>query len=84
MIAFKAIEEIYKKPPQLIKDGGSLPLCYWVESELGIKSILMGFGLQEDNMHGPNESFDLTNFNNGIKTILKFHEYLGSTISPKA
>jgi len=75
-IAQKAIEDVYKKPPVLHKDGGSLPLCYWVEKELGIKSILMGFGLQEDNMHGPNESFDLDNFNNGIKTILRFHEYL--------
>jgi acetylornithine deacetylase/succinyl-diaminopimelate desuccinylase-like protein len=76
-IALKALADVYKKPPVLHKDGGSLPLCHWVEEELGIKSILMGFGLQQDNMHGPDESFDLDNFNNGIKTIVRFHEYLG-------
>lgn len=76
-LACKAIEDIYKIPPVHMKDGGSLPLCYWIENELGIKSILLGFGLQEDNMHGPNESLALINFRNGIRTILKFHEYLG-------
>ncbi len=76
-IALKAIEDVYQKPPVLQRDGGSLPLCYWIEEELGMKSILVGFGLQQDNIHGPNESFDLDNFNNGIKTIVRFHEYLG-------
>jgi hypothetical protein len=37
----------------------------------------MGFGLQEDNRHGPDESIDLDNFNSGIKTIIRFHEHLG-------
>lgn len=76
-IAQTAMGDVYKKPSVLHKDGGSLPLCHWIEEELGIKSILLGFGLQEDNIHGPNESFDLDNFNNGIKTIVRFHEYLG-------
>jgi len=76
-IARKAMEYVFNKPPVLHKDGGSLPLCQWVEEELGVKSILLGFGLQEDNMHGPDESFDMDNFNNGIKTIVRFHEYLG-------
>ncbi len=81
-IALKAIQDVYGKPPLFHRDGGSLPLCHWVEEELGIKSILLGFGLQEDNMHGPNESFDLDNFNRGIKTIARFHEYLGSSSFP--
>jgi acetylornithine deacetylase/succinyl-diaminopimelate desuccinylase-like protein len=79
-LACRAIEDIYKSPPIHMKDGGSLPLCNWIENKLGITSILMGFGLQEDNIHGPNESLALHNFRNGIRTILKFHEYLGRGI----
>jgi acetylornithine deacetylase/succinyl-diaminopimelate desuccinylase-like protein len=81
-IAVAAMEDVYKKPPILHNDGGSLPLCHWIEKDLGIKSVLMGLGLQEDNMHGPNESFDLDQFKKGIKTIVRFHEYLGSSSFP--
>jgi len=77
-ITVKAITDVFKKGPILRKDGGSLPLCFWIEEELGIKSVLMGFGLQEDNMHGPNESFDLDLFNYGIKSVIRFHEYVGN------
>ena len=75
-IAIKALTDVYNKRPILRKDGGSLPLCFWIDEVLGIKSVLMGFGLQEDNMHGPNESFDLDMFNYGVKTVIRFHEYV--------
>lgn len=46
-----------------------------MEKELGIKSILLGFGLPSDNIHSANENFDVDNYYKGIETILYFHEY---------
>ena len=56
--------------------GGSIPIVALFEKELGIKSILMGFGLDSDAIHSPNESFGLFNFYKGIETIPYFYKYL--------
>ena len=73
--AAKAIEATFGKKPIPVRGGGSIPICSILEKELGIKIVFMGFGLDSDNLHSPNEKFDLKNFYKGIETIPYFHKY---------
>jgi acetylornithine deacetylase/succinyl-diaminopimelate desuccinylase-like protein len=73
--ASKAIEATFHKRPIPVRGGGSIPICSLFEKELGIKIVFMGFGLDSDNLHSPNEKFDLANFYKGIETIPYFHRY---------
>jgi len=70
-----AYEEIYGKKPVPVRSGGSIPIISTFEEILGIKSILMGFGLEEDAIHSPNENYPLENFYKGIETIVAFYKY---------
>lgn len=73
--AAKAIETTFGKHPIPVRGGGSIPICSLFEEELGIKIIFMGFGLDSDNLHSPNEKYDLANYYKGIETIPYFHKY---------
>jgi acetylornithine deacetylase/succinyl-diaminopimelate desuccinylase-like protein len=73
--AAKAIETTFGKKPIPVRGGGSIPICSILEKELGVKIVFMGFGLDSDNLHSPNEKFDLVNFYKGIETIPYFHKY---------
>ena len=73
--AEKAITTTFGKSPIPVRGGGSIPICALFEQELGIKIVFMGFGLDSDNLHSPNEKFDLFNFYKGIETIPYFHQY---------
>lgn len=73
--ADKAIETTFGKKPIPTRGGGSIPIVALFEEILGIKSVLMGFGLDNDNLHSPNEKFDLFNYYKGIETIPYFHRY---------
>lgn len=73
--AAKAIETSFGKKPIPVRGGGSIPICTILEKELGVKIVFMGFGLDSDNLHSPNEKFDLVNFYKGIETIPYFHKY---------
>jgi len=73
--AQKAIREAFGKEPIPTRGGGSIPIVALFEKELGIKTVLMGFGLDSDNLHSPNEKFDIANFYKGIETIPLFHKY---------
>lgn len=73
--AQKAIQESFGKEPIPTRGGGSIPIVALFEKELGIKTVLMGFGLDSDNLHSPNEKFDIANFYKGIETIPLFHKY---------
>ena len=73
--AEKAIEESFGKKPIPTRGGGSIPIVSLFEKELGIKTVLMGFGLDSDNLHSPNEKFDVANYFKGIETIPLFHKY---------
>ena len=79
MIAYKAAEkaytDIYGKKPVPVRSGGSIPIISTFEEVLGIKSILMGFGLESDAIHSPNENYPLEQFFNGINTIPVFYKY---------
>jgi acetylornithine deacetylase/succinyl-diaminopimelate desuccinylase-like protein len=73
--ASRAFEEAWGKKPIPTRGGGSIPIVALFEKELGIKSILMGFGLDSDALHSPNESYGLFNFYKGIETIPYFYKH---------
>ncbi len=73
--AAKAIHTTFGKEPIPVRGGGSIPICALFEKELGIKIVFMGFGLDSDNLHSPNEKYDLFNFYKGIETIPYFHQF---------
>ncbi|ADB41915.1 dipeptidase [Spirosoma linguale] len=73
--ASKAFEDAWGKKPIPTRGGGSIPIMALFEQELGIKSILMGFGLDSDALHSPNESYGLFNFYKGIETIPYFYKH---------
>lgn len=73
--AAKAIQTTFGKEPIPVRGGGSIPICALFEKELGLKIVFMGFGLDSDNLHSPNEKYDLFNFYKGIETIPYFHQY---------
>lgn len=73
--AEKAIETTFGKTPIPTRGGGSIPIIALFEKILGLKTVLMGFGLDNDNIHSPNEKYDLANYYKGIETIPYFHKY---------
>ncbi|RAJ04307.1 acetylornithine deacetylase/succinyl-diaminopimelate desuccinylase-like protein [Chitinophaga skermanii] len=78
-IAFKAasqaIESTFGQAPIPVRGGGSIPIVALFEKTLGLKTVLLGFGLDSDNLHSPNEKYDLANFYKGIETIPYFHKH---------
>ena len=82
--ADKAYSETFGKKPVPVRSGGSIPIISTFEKVLGIKSILMGFGLESDAIHSPNENFPLFNFYKGIETIVQFYKYYAEEGKPSA
>mgnify|MGYP003324450538 FL=1 len=84
-IAYKAAHLAYKKSfgkhPHSVRDGGSIPIVPMFEEVLGCKTILMGFGLDSDSIHSPNEHFGVFNFFKGIETIPYFHKNFAELFS---
>jgi acetylornithine deacetylase/succinyl-diaminopimelate desuccinylase-like protein len=76
--ASKAMEESFGKKPVPVRSGGSIPIVALFERELGVKSILMGFGLDSDAIHSPNEHFGLFNYYKGIETIPLFYKHFAA------
>lgn len=70
-----AYEKTFGKTPIPVRSGGSIPIIAMFEQELGLKTILMGFGLDSDAIHSPNEHFGLFNYYKGIETIPYFYHY---------
>ena len=77
--AARAITATFGKEPIPVRGGGSIPICALFEKELGLKIVFMGFGLDSDNLHSPNEKFDVVNFYKGIETIPYFHQFYASS-----
>lgn len=73
--ASKAMEKTFGKRPIPLRSGGSIPIVSLFEEVLGLKTILMGFGLDTDAIHSPNENYGLFNFYKGIETIPYFYKY---------
>ena len=75
LAAIKAYSNTFDRPALPVRGGGSIPIVAMFEKELNSKSILMGFGLDSDNIHSPNEHFGLVNFIKGIQTVPYFYKY---------
>lgn len=75
--AAKAFEEVWGKTPIPTRDGGSIPIVALFKKELGLDTVLMGFGLDSDALHSPNEHYGIRNFLIGIETIVAFHKQYG-------
>ena len=75
LAASKAMEETYGKKPVPTRSGGSIPIVALFKKELGLDSILFGFGLDSDGLHSPNEHYGLFNYYKGIETIPLFYKY---------
>ena len=73
--ASAAFKESFGKDPIPSREGGSIPIVALFKEELGLDSILMGFGLDSDAIHSPNEHYGLFNFYIGIETICLFHKH---------
>jgi acetylornithine deacetylase/succinyl-diaminopimelate desuccinylase-like protein len=73
--ASKAVETCFGKEPIPVRGGGSIPICALFEKELGLKIVFLGFGLDSDNLHSPNEKYNLENYYKGIETIPYFHRF---------
>ncbi|MEE6187600.1 dipeptidase [Niabella digestorum] len=73
--ASKALETTFGKTPIPVRGGGSIPICHTLEKELGTQIIFMGFGLDNDGLHSPNEKYNVENYFKGIETIPYFHKY---------
>jgi len=76
--ATEALHEVFKKDTVFIRSGGSIPVVTDFQDVLEIPSVMMGFGLPDDNLHAPNEKFHIPNFYRGIESIIRFFERLGA------
>jgi acetylornithine deacetylase/succinyl-diaminopimelate desuccinylase-like protein len=83
LAAEKAYNRTFGKMPVPVRSGGSIPIISTFEDKLGIKSILMGFGLESDAIHSPNENFPLEQFFNGIQTIVYFYGFFAEAMKNK-
>ena len=73
--ASSAFEEVWGKSPIPTRDGGSIPIVSLFKKELGLDTVLMGFGLDSDAIHSPNEHYGIKNFLIGIETIVAFYKH---------
>jgi acetylornithine deacetylase/succinyl-diaminopimelate desuccinylase-like protein len=75
----EAMHEVFKKSTVFIRSGGSIPIVTDFQDVLKIPSVMMGFGLPDDNLHAPNEKFHIPNFHRGVESICLFFEKLGGS-----
>jgi acetylornithine deacetylase/succinyl-diaminopimelate desuccinylase-like protein len=75
--ATAAMAEVFGKQTVFVRGGGSIPIVGDFVRELGIPTVMMGFGLPDDNLHAPNEKFHLANFHRGIESIIGFLDKVG-------
>jgi acetylornithine deacetylase/succinyl-diaminopimelate desuccinylase-like protein len=78
-----AMQETYGKKPLPTRGGGSIPIVALFKKELGLDSILFGFGLDSDGLHSPNEHYGLFNYYKGIETIPLFYKYFTALSNKK-
>ena len=76
--AADALKQIFGQDTVYIRSGGSIPIVGVFDRHLGIPSVMMGFGLPDDNLHAPNEKFHLPNFFRGIETVARYLQILGA------
>jgi acetylornithine deacetylase/succinyl-diaminopimelate desuccinylase-like protein len=77
-LAAEAMKQVFGKETVYIRSGGSIPIVAAFDEFLGIPSVMMGFGLPDDNLHAPNEKMHLPNFFRGIEAVARYLELLGA------
>jgi acetylornithine deacetylase/succinyl-diaminopimelate desuccinylase-like protein len=75
-----AMGEVVGKEPVFVRNGGSIPIVADFKDILGLDSVLMGFGLDSDAIHSPNEHFAVNRFQQGIRSIIRFHEHYAESV----
>ncbi len=75
--ARRALARAWTKPAAMIREGGSIPVMTTFQKTHGVPSILMGFGLDDDQVHAPNEKFSLTSYHGGTRSVAYLYEELG-------
>jgi acetylornithine deacetylase/succinyl-diaminopimelate desuccinylase-like protein len=78
--AVKAIESGFGRPPVFMREGGSIPVVGLIKNQLGVDTLLLGWGQNDDNLHGPNEKFSLADFHRGIKASAHLLAELGEAV----
>jgi len=68
---------VFGKETVYIRSGGSIPIVGLFDEHLHMPSVMMGFGLPDDNLHAPNEKFNLSNFHRGIESVVRFFGIVG-------
>jgi acetylornithine deacetylase/succinyl-diaminopimelate desuccinylase-like protein len=76
--AFDAYAATFGVQPVFVREGGSIPVVATFQRELGIETVLMGFGLPDDRLHAPDEKLHLPTFHRGVETVIRFLDALGS------
>jgi len=79
--AARALKRSYGRDPVFVREGGSIPVVATFGQVLKVRTVLLGIGLQDDNLHAPNEKLDLDNFYRGIETSTYLMEELGGANS---
>jgi acetylornithine deacetylase/succinyl-diaminopimelate desuccinylase-like protein len=74
--ARRALDRAWSKPAAMIREGGSIPVMAIFQRTHGLPSILVGFGLHDDQIHAPNEKYSLTSFHGGTRSIAYLYEEL--------
>ncbi|MCO6467005.1 MAG: dipeptidase [Bradyrhizobiaceae bacterium] len=74
--AAQALQETFEVPCVYQREGGSIPVVEMFSRILGVPTVLMGFGLSTENLHSPNEHFDLGNFHKGIEAAIRFYHHV--------
>jgi acetylornithine deacetylase/succinyl-diaminopimelate desuccinylase-like protein len=77
--AVKALGETFDAPVRFTREGGSIPVVLLFDTVLRAPTVLMGFGLNNENAHSPDEHFDLRNFHLGAEAAVRFYTYLAET-----
>ena len=75
--ATEAMRAVFGKETVFVRGGGSIPIVGDFVRELKVPVVVMGFGLPDDNLHAPNEKFNLKNFELGIESLIRFLEEVG-------
>lgn len=81
--ASRALERAFSRKPVFVREGGSIPVVATFERLLRVPTVLMGIGLNEDNLHAPNEKLDVDNFHGGVRASAFFMEEFGATVSAR-
>jgi acetylornithine deacetylase/succinyl-diaminopimelate desuccinylase-like protein len=75
--AAEAMENVFGNPAAFIRCGGSIPIVSLIQQQLGIPSVLLGFGLPDDRIHAPNEKLLIANYHRGIESMVQYYDLVG-------